>query len=107
VAPHILGREVPLLLAGDGDAGPVGVSIGSIDLLYRDPEDDALVVVDYKTDALEGEQELEARVTTYAAQGSVYVDAVKQFTSEASTVRFELWFLTMDRVVQVEPTELP
>ncbi len=101
LAPHIVGREVPFLAAGEDDRGPVGASIGTMDLLYRDPDDGALVVADYKTDAVEGEAELEERARAYAAQGEVYVDAVRRFLSDPPEVRFELWFLAADRIVSV------
>jgi ATP-dependent helicase/nuclease subunit A len=102
LAPHILGREVPFLAAGAEDEGPVGACIGTMDLLYRDPEDGALVVADYKTDAVESDDELEARTDAYRAQGQVYADAVRRFLDEPCDVRFELWFLAAGRVVNVE-----
>ena len=50
---RVLGREVPLLAApaGDVEDEPLGAWVGTIDLLYR-AADGALVVADYKTDAL-------------------------------------------------------
>ena len=88
-------------MAGEDERGPVGACIGTMDLLYRDPDNGALVVADYKTDAVQGEAELEERARAYAAQGEVYVDAVRRFLSDPPEVRFELWFLAADRIVSV------
>jgi len=58
-------------------AAPVdGITIeGYVDLLYR--RDDGLVVVDYKTDAVLDEADLEAKVERYALQGATYALAVE------------------------------
>ncbi|HKI86199.1 MAG TPA: UvrD-helicase domain-containing protein, partial [Thermoanaerobaculia bacterium] len=51
-----LARELPMLLPGkeEGD-GPLGYLSGKIDLIYRGG-DDTLVVADYKTDRVEGDE---------------------------------------------------
>jgi len=58
-------------------AAPVdGITIeGYVDLLYR--RDDGLVVVDYKTDAVTGEADLNAKIERYALQGATYALAVE------------------------------
>jgi ATP-dependent exoDNAse (exonuclease V) beta subunit len=56
LAPHVVARELPVWVAGEGAEGPVGFVAGAIDLLYRDPESGALVVADSKTDAASAEQ---------------------------------------------------
>jgi ATP-dependent exoDNAse (exonuclease V) beta subunit len=52
---------------------------GYVDLVYRD--DDGLVVVDYKTDAVSGET-LEARLAHYRVQAAAYALAVAEATGE-------------------------
>jgi ATP-dependent helicase/nuclease subunit A len=78
---EIVGREVPLLLAEDGQ-----VWRGTIDLLYRD-RDGSLVVADYKTDR-PGEGDLEAR---YREQLGVYSRAVARALGLLFPPRVELW----------------
>jgi ATP-dependent helicase/nuclease subunit A len=60
---------------------------GKMDLVFR--EDDRMVVVDYKTDAV-AEEEAAARVEDYRAQGEEYREAVKQ---AAGCARVEVWFV--------------
>lgn len=97
---HILARELPILLPPvAGDHSPVGVIAGTIDLLYRDPEDGRLVVADYKTDDVETEEEIRARTAVYATQGALYVQAIREALEPAETPRFELWFLRPGRVI--------
>ncbi len=59
-------------------AAPVdGVTVeGFIDLLYETP--DGLVVVDYKTDVVPGEADLEAAVARYRLQGAAYALALQE-----------------------------
>ncbi len=112
---HILGREVPLLarpaLRAQDRNAPVGSTIGAIDLLYREPparyaagagekaESGRVVVVDFKSDRVDGEEALQARAAHYAPQGRVYCDAVADALALAVPPRFELWFLAAGRVV--------
>jgi ATP-dependent helicase/nuclease subunit A len=104
LADRVLARELPLLIPPSDsgqreESGPVGFAAGSIDLLYRDPQSDQLVVVDYKTDRVEGEAELAARVEEHRAQGAVYVQAIRAALDLPQPPRFELWFVWADRVV--------
>jgi ATP-dependent helicase/nuclease subunit A len=90
---HVLARELPVLLPpGEGDASPVGIVTGAIDLLYRDPEDGRIVIADYKTDEVDTEEEIQARAAVYAPQGEIYARAVEE-ALEIAAPRFELWFL--------------
>jgi len=98
-----LARELPVLLPPpDGDIGPVGFVAGAVDLLYRDPASGALVVADYKTDAVERPAELADRAKAYAAQGAQYVRAVCEGLRLSEKPRFELWFLNAGRIEVVE-----
>jgi ATP-dependent exoDNAse (exonuclease V) beta subunit len=82
---EILGREVPVLLAGaDG-----GVSSGKIDLLYRDT-DGQIVVADYKTDRDTDEARL---LESYGRQLDIYARAVQTALGLASAPRTEIWAL--------------
>jgi ATP-dependent helicase/nuclease subunit A len=98
--PHILARELPVLLRPDEDAPeePVGFLAGVVDLLYRDPESGEWVVADYKTDRIASDEDLRARCDRYAAQGAGYVRAVRDAMALDVAPRFELWFLDRDLV---------
>ena len=61
-------------------AAPVGETIleGFIDLLFD--EGDGLVVVDYKTDSIETEEEIAARSVHYRIQAGAYALALQEVT---------------------------
>lgn len=63
-------------------AAPVGGRLveGYIDLLYRGA--DGLVVVDWKTDHVEGDDDVAAKLDRYRLQGASYVAAVEAATGE-------------------------
>ncbi len=115
LAEHLLGREVPLVLdpaelASEDDEGPVGFVAGSIDLLYRSPEDGRIVVADYKTDRVadpDDEAAWAERAARYAPQGRVYTAAVQAALELPERPRFELWFLDAGRVVEAPPAGAP
>lgn len=71
VASGRLWREVPV-------AAPVGETVleGFIDLLFE--EGDGLVVVDYKTDVLDTEEEIAQRGAHYRIQAGAYVLALQE-----------------------------
>ena len=97
---RVLARELPVLLPSDDDAGgPVAFVSGAIDLLYRDPATEELVVADYKTDPVDTEEALRARAEHYRPQGRRYVRAVKEALGLERDPRFELWFLHSGTVV--------
>lgn len=105
LAPHIVGRELPVLLAPqDVDTGPTAFVSGAADLVYRDPRDGRLVVVDYKTDQLlPGDDEgLARRTQAYALQAEVYRRALAEALPEETPPKVELWFLALDHIVEVE-----
>ena len=102
-APHVLGREVPVLLPAEADGeGPVGYVAGVIDLLLRDPATGEVVVVDYKTDQVEAGEELDRRAAAYALQGRAYARAVQEALGLQSVPRVELWFLWPGLARQVD-----
>ena len=86
----VLGRELPLLLRDD--AGRTWA--GTLDLLYRDPQDGLLVVADYKTDR---SPDAAAR-TRYRAQLEVYARGVARLFPSEPPPRLELvWLRTGQR----------
>lgn len=101
-AARIVARELPIWVGASlvptaaGDA-PVDAYAGTIDLLYRDTGGD-YVVADWKTDVVADEAELRERAARYAAQGRVYVHAVKAALGLEALPRFELWFLHAGQV---------
>lgn len=97
LAPSLLGREVPLLLTPEEDQQPTDVLIGSVDLLYRDPDDDRVVVVDFKTDRVPA-RAVAARAQQHLAQGELYQRAVQRALDLDTPPRLELWFLWPDRI---------
>jgi len=54
---------------------------GYVDLVHRRP--DGLVVVDYKTDAVRSDAELETKAARYRLQGATYAHAIAAVTGEA------------------------
>jgi ATP-dependent exoDNAse (exonuclease V) beta subunit len=104
LGPHLLARELPVLLPPvERDGAPVGFISGAIDLLYRDPGTGRLVIADYKTDEVETEEDLDARARVYAPQGATYVRALQEALELTEPPRFELWFLRAGRVVEGWP----
>jgi ATP-dependent exoDNAse (exonuclease V) beta subunit len=100
----ILAREMPVLVPPEeGEDSPAGLIAGTIDLLYRDPQDGRIVVVDYKTDDVATEDEIRARVAVYAPQGALYARAVREALELQEEPRFELWFLKTAQVRSAGP----
>ncbi|MCZ6727162.1 MAG: UvrD-helicase domain-containing protein [Acidobacteria bacterium] len=98
IRPSIVARELPLLLpAAQGDDA-IDFLGGTIDLLYRDPDDGAWVIADFKTDRLDSSDALEARIEVYSAQEEIYVEAVRQALELEQPPRAELWFLWPDHL---------
>jgi ATP-dependent exoDNAse (exonuclease V) beta subunit len=71
---------------------------GYVDLVFRD--DDGLVVVDYKTDAIRSESDLSARLAHYRVQGAAYAIGVSAATGERVD-RCVFVFLSPDAVREV------
>ena len=87
-------RETPV-------AGPVGDGIveGFIDLLFE--EEDGFVIVDYKTDALGSDEEIEWAMARYRLQGGGYALALNRATA-ATVKEVSFLFLEPSRKVTVE-----
>jgi ATP-dependent helicase/nuclease subunit A len=97
---QVIARELPVLLPpGNGERSPVGVVSGTIDLLYRDPQTRRMVIADYKTDEVEGGDEMEARAAVYASQGAIYARSIQEALELKEAPRFELWFLRAGRIL--------
>ncbi len=74
---------------------------GYVDLVYRDAgAENGLVVVDYKTDAIRTESDLEARLAHYRVQGAAYAIAVGAATGER-VYRCVFVFLSPEAVREV------
>lgn len=94
-----IAREVPVLLPPrESETGPVGYVSGFVDLIVRDPESGRWTIVDYKTDHVEEESEIEERARSYAAQEAVYARAVREALDLEYSPATELWFIWPDRL---------
>ncbi len=93
--PHVVARELAVLVPATGTArdAPLEFLRGAIDLVCRDPLDGALFVVDYKTDIVRSEAELDERVQAYASQIHLYARALQDALALKQPPRGELWFL--------------
>jgi len=101
LAPRVVARELPIAVAGAAaDAsGPVAGVVGTLDLLYRDGDGGRLVVADFKSDALQSEEEVPARLERYRPQLEAYGRAVRDALGSSVAPRLELWLLALDLVV--------
>lgn len=91
-------REAPV-------AGPVGDGIveGFIDLLFE--EEDGFVIVDYKTDAVRSEDEMEQAKSRYRLQGGAYALALSR-AARVKVKEVSFHFLHPDRVITVDDLPL-
>jgi ATP-dependent exoDNAse (exonuclease V) beta subunit len=100
LSDRIVARELSVLRPPGDEDGPVGYRVGVIDLVYRDPSSDQLVVIDYKTDEVTDPAALQSRAESYAEQGAVYSHALEDAFELSYTPCFELWFLQRDEIVR-------
>ena len=100
LSDRIVSRELPVLSPPFEGEGPVGYFTGQIDLVYRDPDSDEMVIVDYKTGALYDGAGLPNPKASYAEQGGAYQRALASAFGLSYTPRFELWFLQDDEIVR-------
>jgi len=98
-------REVPVI-SPPPDVSvpqpPLAAMTGSIDLLYLDEAEDRFVIVDYKTDLVEGEAAVEERAAAYRPQLEAYRSAIAGALPRERPPRCELWFVWDDRIVVFE-----
>ena len=87
-------REAPV-------AGPVGDGIveGFIDLLFE--EEDGFVIVDYKTDAVRSQDEIEQAKARYRLQGGAYALALSK-AAGVNVKEVSFLFLQPGRVITIE-----
>lgn len=85
-------------------AAPMGDVLieGYIDLLYRDA-DGALVIVDWKTDHVDGDDDVAEKLARYRLQGASYAAAIERATGE-TVGRMVFAFLREDGATE---TDLP
>ena len=100
LAPMVIARELPVFLRPDYDDG-TSVITGSVDLVYRDPDDGCLVIADYKTDTVGSDGEIAERVERYRPQLDTYARALEQALDLEDRPHTELWFIYADRVVRL------
>jgi len=100
---HIIARELPALSPPRCAQEDASAFVSSaVDLLYRDPESGELVVVDYKTDLIQDEDQLQQRAKFYRKQGLTYAQAVGDALQLAKLPRLEFWFLRCGRVASLQ-----
>ena len=87
----LVARELAFVGRPENDEASAALS-GSIDLVYRGA-DGRLVVVDYKSDALEGSAAIDERAQHHAPQLAAYVKALANALPQEPAPRGELWFL--------------
>jgi ATP-dependent helicase/nuclease subunit A len=96
---RIVGREVPVALAAEGDADePLSGYTGIADLVVRSASDEQLVVIDYKTDSVDTEAAIAERASQYAPQLAVYSRALESALHLDYRPRHEIWFVWPDTV---------
>ena len=96
---RVLGRELPVVVhPRHSSLGATGFVSGSIDLVLQDPSGEGLIVVDYKTDRIENEDELQQRAEAYHRQESLYAAALKESLGLESAPACQLWFIWPDRL---------
>ncbi len=102
LGPRLVARELPVLIEPvESEDGPVGAGIGAVDLVYREPTGD-FVVVDFKTDAAADAGALDAKRERYRAQAVAYQRAVQQALGLGAPPRCEFWFLAAGEVRTIE-----
>ena len=86
-------------------AAPFGERLveGYVDLVYRSP--DGLVVVDWKTDTVAGDDDVDAKLARYRLQGAAYAAALEAVTGEP-VARMVFVFLGRDGAIERELPDL-
>jgi ATP-dependent exoDNAse (exonuclease V) beta subunit len=96
----VLARELPLVAAADpaATAGPLDAYVGTLDLLYRDPESGETVIADFKSDQMDDDGAA-AKLDRYRPQLELYARAVGDALALDRPPRLELWLLALDRIL--------
>jgi ATP-dependent exoDNAse (exonuclease V) beta subunit len=100
IAKDIVARELDVLIPPAKNDG-TSVVVGAVDLVYIDPVDGRPVVADYKTDAVETNEEISQRVERYRPQLDIYACALEKALDLDHRPHTELWFLHPDRIVRL------
>ena len=111
LARAALGSDVAREAAGNAHwrelwvAATIGERLveGYVDLLYRSPG--GLVVVDWKTDHVDGDDDIAAKLQRYGLQGASYAAAVEEATGEP-VIRVVFVFLGTDGAIEAELSDL-
>ncbi|HLF55659.1 MAG TPA: 3'-5' exonuclease, partial [Thermoanaerobaculia bacterium] len=101
IEPEVQARELPVLVAAGAHAetGPIDGTLGTLDLVYRDPESGEIVVADFKTDEVASDEEAAVKVALYRPQLALYGRAVGHAFALPAPPRLELWLIALDRIV--------
>ncbi len=100
---RVVARELPFVAPPEGDSAEDAVAFvsGAIDLVYRDPASERIVVADWKTDRVESDAEIADRRAAYAPQVRAYARALRSGLGLDYEPRAEIWFLYPGRVEAV------
>lgn len=100
LAGRIVARELPLLVTPPAAEAPfpLGALTASVDLIYLDPDDGALVIADHKSDQTDDDATLRKR---YGPQLALYAAALTRALALPAPPRTELWLLRHGRVLPV------
>jgi len=86
----------PVVRPGRPPRSPAGYLSGRVDLVYRDPDTEEIVVADFKTDELPDGEACRQRAETYRPQAELYGRALQEGLALEAPPRLELWFLARD-----------
>jgi len=100
--PSLAARELPVLLSSHDADGVQTILTGAIDLVYRDPDSDAVVLVDFKTDRLASLDAAIRRAERYRSQADAYRRAIQTALQLETPPAIELWFLDLRAIVRLE-----
>jgi len=98
VLPLVEARELPILIPWIPD-GVEGALTGAIVLVYRDPKNDRVILVDFKTDHLNGPGDAMTHAQRYRGQAQAYRSAIRSALALEHRPDFEFWFLDTREIV--------
>lgn len=101
--PAVLARELPVgLRNASGD--PLNAYLGTVDLVLADP-DGRLRIIDFKSESVPQGAPMEAILDRHRPQLERYARALKEALSLSDLPRGELWYLELDRALEVPPQD--